>query len=74
MDLKNQEQLHVRQLSSTEKSVFHLGLLLLQTDFLLDAGIHDDLLQGGRNLRRIKHVKIRESTPSNRLQRHKIVH
>ena len=33
-----------RNLSSTEKSVFHLGLLLLQADFLLEVWVHDDLI------------------------------
>ena len=47
---------HKRNLPSTEKSVFHSRLLLLQTDFLLEVGVRDDLLQGGRNLR-IKHLK-----------------
>ena len=50
---------HERNLSSTEKSVFHLGLWLLRTDILLEVGVHDDLFQVGRNLR-IKHPKIRE--------------
>ena len=40
-----------RNLSSTEKSVFHLGLSLLKTDFRLEAGVHGDLFQGGRYLR-----------------------
>ena len=54
---------HERSLSSTEKPIFHLGLLLLQTDFLLKSGVQDDLFQGERNLR-IKHPQIRESMPS----------
>ena len=59
--------------SSTEKSVFHLCLLLLQNVSLLEVGVGDDLLQSRRVLR-IKHLKIRESAPSNWLHRLKIIH
>ena len=59
---------HESNLSSTDKSVFHLELSLLQTGFLLEMGVRDDQLQDGRNVR-IKHLKIRESTPSNWLWR-----
>ena len=55
---------HERNLPSTETLVFHLGVLLLHADLLLEAGIMSDLPQGGRNLR-IKHLKNRESVPSN---------
>ena len=61
---------HTRNLSSTEKTVFHLGL---QTDFLLEVWVHDDLFHGRRNLRN-KKLKIRESMPSNLLRRLNIVH
>ena len=61
-----------RNLSSTEKSVCLLCPLLLQTDFLLEVGVRDDLLRSRRNLC-IKHLEIRESTPSNRSLRLEIV-
>ena len=64
---------HTSNLSSTEKSVLHLRLLLLQTDSLLEERVRDDLLQSRRDLR-IEHLKIRESMPSNWLRRLKIVH
>ena len=37
---------HGRNLSVTDESFFHQGLLLFQTDSVLEVEVHDDLFQG----------------------------
>ena len=50
---------HERNLTSTEKSVLHLCLLLHQIDTFLEVGVRDDFLQSRRDLS----IEIRESLP-----------
>ena len=64
---------HANNLSSLKKSVLCLSFVLFLDDCPYEVRVRDDHLQSRRNLR-IKHLKVRESTPFNWLRRHKIVH
>ena len=54
----------VSDLSSSEKAIFFLSFLFLQTDHLLEEGILDDLVQSRNNLR-VEYCKIREMRQAN---------
>ena len=63
MSASNPEEVvdHVSDLSSAKEPIFFLSFLFLQTDFLLEVRILDDLVQSRRNPR-IQHLKFRETS------------